>query len=1244
MRMMVRSAGVVALSALVAAGALGAGFAREAASTGDALAVREGSGWTTWWRRDAAPPVWDGDALAARVVWRAASPGMEWGELLLRGSSEAWRTRVVVVRLDPRQVDLTLAAAFTEDRRWSAADADTGSVLALDAGQFRGDLPWGWVLTGGRELLRPQYAPLAGAVVVDRSGDVRIVSPDSVEAERARGSAREAFQSYPMLLQDGMVPTPLREEGLGVSLEHRDARLALGTLADGRVIVALTRFDALGEGLGRVPFGLTSPEMASGDGRPRRPAGDPAGRRPVRAAHASGDRRRAAALGRYQECAARVGGSRPDRTLDGPSPCRFPRRAPRCRPRAWQERYHRRTFPLAPGLEARAVMSSVTPEQLATLSRLLEQVLDLAPAERAAWLAELSVANPAAATEIGGLLAREPELDTLGFLGDRLWADRVAPATLAGRQLGAYTLERPLGQGGMGTVWLARRSDGRFEGQVAVKLLNLALLDPVGGERFRREGTLLARLSHPHIARLLDAGVADDGQPYLVLEYVEGLPIDRFCEERRLGMPERLSLFRDVLSAVAHAHANLIVHRDIKPSNILVSDDGSVKLLDFGIAKLIDPEGVGERSALTMAGGSALTPEFAAPEQVQGEPITTATDVYALGVLLYLLLARRHPTAWAAHSPAEAIRSLLDVEPARLGLGDLDTVLAKSLRKGAAERYQTVAAFNEDLGRYEREEPVTARPDSLAYRARKFFGRHRAAVLAGAAVAAALVLATAFSVGQMQEARRQRDAAVLQRKRAGAQIEFQDLLMSQVGDQPLTIRQILDRSRAGLERQYAGDSTLLGVLLLQLADRYVNLGDLPAQDALLSRSESLATALGNRALMAETRCHRVDYFRTQGQYAEARAELTAADSILSTGPRDPVVEVACLLSRSRLGFETDRGAESETASLRALAIKDSLGEHGDQVYLETLHGLASARDANHHYRNALELFARAERVADSTGRGGTITSSMIQHDRALTLVALGATAEAEPILHHALAQAERSDGSGWIHWQPLIHYAETAYAQQHMDSAAKYFGFLTAQAVRDSNPYWEGRGLFGLARAQMNLGRWSDARRSADRYRGLIAEYPRINNTDDHVPDSRVLDGMLALGRGDTAAAHAAFMESLRANKYFEGRWRMRLRLPVLLAAETGLALGDRKGALELARQAVTTAAVDSLALTTSLWVGEARLVEGRALLASGDTAAARGALEQAVTALSTGGGETHPETDQARREVAAIAPASRRP
>ena len=251
-------------TATAAAGALAAARPGVVANAAGGLAVQAGGRWVTFWRPEAAPVRWTGASpLADRMAWRVGEGGLEWGEVVLRGAEEAWRTRIVVARLDPVRVQLSLAPAFVEDRRWTVGEAGGGAALALDAGQFRGSLPWGWVVTGGHEILRPQYAPLAGAVVIDSSGAVRIVPPGGVAAAQARGGAREAFQSYPMLLEDGVVPAPLSRPGLGVNVRHRDARLALGTLDDGRVVVVLTRFDALGQTLGRIPFGLTSEEMAA---------------------------------------------------------------------------------------------------------------------------------------------------------------------------------------------------------------------------------------------------------------------------------------------------------------------------------------------------------------------------------------------------------------------------------------------------------------------------------------------------------------------------------------------------------------------------------------------------------------------------------------------------------------------------------------------------------------------------------------------------------------------------------------------------------------------------------------------------------------------------------------------------------------------------------------------------------------------------------------------------------------------
>jgi uncharacterized protein YigE (DUF2233 family) len=255
----------IAALSLVAVTATGAATSRPVPGrSADTLAVETASGWVTWWRRDTSPSRWDGSvSLAHHVVWQPGTPGVEWGELRLRGANEAWRTRVIIIRLDPKRMNFSLVPAFTQNEKWSIARVDRDVTVALDAGQFRRTLPFGWVVSQGQEILAPEYAPLAGAVVVNHSGAIRIVAPDSVALERSLGAALEAFQSYPMLLQNGEVPPPLQHPGKGVDLNHRDARLALGTLGDGSVIIALSRFDGLGPSLGRVPLGLTTPEMAA---------------------------------------------------------------------------------------------------------------------------------------------------------------------------------------------------------------------------------------------------------------------------------------------------------------------------------------------------------------------------------------------------------------------------------------------------------------------------------------------------------------------------------------------------------------------------------------------------------------------------------------------------------------------------------------------------------------------------------------------------------------------------------------------------------------------------------------------------------------------------------------------------------------------------------------------------------------------------------------------------------------------
>jgi len=309
-------------------------------------------------------------------------------------------------------------------------------------------------------------------------------------------------------------------------------------------------------------------------------------------------------------------------------------------------------------------MSKLSPDQWQALSPRLDEALEMTDDERSSWLSSLQSENPTLAYQLEILLREHRELSEEGFLEASAMELPGGPG-LAGQTLGVYTLVSQIGYGGMGTVWLAERSDGRFERRVAVKVLNIALMGKGGEERFKREGRILGRLTHPHIAELIDAGVSLTGQPFLVLEYVEGDHIDRYCDQNKLDVRARVRLFLDALRAVAQAHANLIVHRDLKPSNILVRTDGQAKLLDFGIAKLLECDGQSAEAPLTLEGGRALTPEYAAPEQLKGEAVTAATDVYASGVLLYVLLTGQHPTGAGPRTPAGLVKAILDTEPPR---------------------------------------------------------------------------------------------------------------------------------------------------------------------------------------------------------------------------------------------------------------------------------------------------------------------------------------------------------------------------------------------------------------------------------------------------------------------------------------------------------------------------------------------------------------------------------------------------
>ncbi|MEM9667262.1 MAG: serine/threonine-protein kinase, partial [Bacteroidota bacterium] len=468
------------------------------------------------------------------------------------------------------------------------------------------------------------------------------------------------------------------------------------------------------------------------------------------------------------------------------------------------------------------------------VSRLLDAVLDLAPADRATYLDQACAHDPSLRAEIEALLHLEdddrlednaavfaaPLLSGLAAT-DSLGAPRSevdpgsAPRIVA--QIGPYRLVRQLGRGGMGAVYLAERADGVFEKQVALKVIRQGLDTQDVLNRFAYERQILATLDHPHIARLYDGGLTPDGRPYFVMEYVDGLPLLTYCDQHRLRTEQRLALFRTVCRAVQYAHQNLVVHRDLKPSNILVTTDGQVKLLDFGIAKLLAEEAE-EMEPLTMTGQRLMTPAYAAPEQVQGGPITTATDVYQLGVLLYELLTGQRPYEIKKRVRQEIERAVLHATPERpstlvrkLGTdstetastittaratsidglerklrGDLDTIVLMALKKDPGRRYASAEQLAEDLRRHGQGLPVVAHRDSAGYRVRKWVQRNRAA--AAVTVIIGLLLLSTATLGTVFAVTTARQAAAIEREatraeQAAAQAEgvntfLQDILGS----------------------------------------------------------------------------------------------------------------------------------------------------------------------------------------------------------------------------------------------------------------------------------------------------------------------------------------------------------------------------------------------------------------------------------------------------------------------------------
>jgi non-specific serine/threonine protein kinase/serine/threonine-protein kinase len=481
----------------------------------------------------------------------------------------------------------------------------------------------------------------------------------------------------------------------------------------------------------------------------------------------------------------------------------------------------------------------------ARIRAVFDAVVECAPADRETRLRALTAGDDELRQAVLRLIAAHDAAGTFLDAGPPAGGGLDAGPEVVGRRIGAYEVVREIGRGGMGTVYLGIRVDDQYRKAVAIKVLRAALDRGVLHVRFARERQILASLDHPDIARLIDAGTTDDGQPYLVMDLVDGIPIDEYCERHALPLEARLAMFRRVCEAVHHAHRHLVVHRDLKPRNILVAADGSPRLLDFGIAKLLDADD-GGTAGVTETGLRLMTPDYASPEQARGELVTTASDIYALGIILFQLLTGQRPYRLPSNRLDEIVRTICDTPAARPSTvaapattrrlrGDLHAIVLTALRKEPERRYASVAQLSEDVRLHLAGHPIVARPDTWRYRAAKFGRRHRVAVAAAAVVTVSLVGGLGAAVWQARVAGQARQAAELERARAERRFrdvrqlanrflfEFHDAIATLPGSTPArklvvsTAVQYLD----GLAQESAGD----GPLQEELAIAYDRVGD-----------------------------------------------------------------------------------------------------------------------------------------------------------------------------------------------------------------------------------------------------------------------------------------------------------------------------------------------------------------------------------------------------------------------------------
>jgi eukaryotic-like serine/threonine-protein kinase len=645
---------------------------------------------------------------------------------------------------------------------------------------------------------------------------------------------------------------------------------------------------------------------------------------------------------------------------------------------------------------------------------------------------------------------------------------------LGGSLVGPYRLVRLIGEGGMGSVWLAERADSVYQRAVALKLPHVASRAGLD-ERMRRERDILAALEHPGIARMYDGGISADGRPYMAMEYVDGADLLSYCSARRAPLGERLQLFLQVCAAVAYAHAHLVVHRDLKPANIMVTDTGQVKLLDFGIAKILESDVMGDATRT-----AHLSPAYAAPEQLAGMRITTATDVHALGVLLFQMLSGRLPWQVSDLPLASAVRALEKPAPrpslviseqlalARQGAaavpcvaaghvrGDLDAIVARALRHEAAARYPDARTFGDEIERYQRHEPVEARAGARTYVLRRFLRRQWLSLSAVAAVCLALSVGIALALWQANRAEVQAGRATATKDFLVSLFRASDPRLAQGGNRGnITARQLLDLGSARIEKEMSTQPELQIELLGLTARIYDDLGDDERYTAIQQRRVELARAHYGTAhpIVIEGLLDDADAACLRQDYVRAAALLKETDVLLRTSHQDGgVLRALWWKTRARsLEKDTDaRDARSEALS-RAIALYARLAPNsGDYASALSM----ASNEASMRSENVLAegLNAQALEVAESAEPRDDMSIGTIMYNLAQKQVKLGRFEAADATYRRTEAQILKTTGeSSYTYWMALASHARLIHLRGRREEAHALF----AQMLKDIPPGWQ---------------------------------------------------------------------------------------------------------------------------------------------------------------------------------------------